>query len=833
MPAIDMGSAMKLLHSSNARAAETKEEPLAKDILLNLREIKKLEKELQKHVVSKDQKMQKKVEDSIQSIKKHLNDQGITEDTISNEIQSTQQMVLDNIELFMNNQINEMSDNTISEIVRMMNSRKDISGGEVSEQQEETIMRAMSSTLSKSGLTKSDDIKSVINYLKNIKTDVLVTSETISDMVTMNKNLNNQLIHLTRGNETNAYVIADGLSNLSESELQMLISMEELPSHTIEAIKIEDRRRKLQDYPFGQKLLALEDSFGKFNKKMEKWKTLMANPLGFIKPMFQTIGRILSLMWKTIIPTLVSLAISFFTVVLPWILLILAIVALTIIVLYLLWKHFGGYIKKLWNYVKEYVVDYFVMVWKVVKEVLSWIWDTLKFAWGVITDIYDFVDLIFSGDFIGASKIILRLMDRIVEYISGTFEHIFNIFAHFGEFLSKLPVIGPVFKFLFDILMPFMRFFIEAFKWTYSFIKDYVSVVWQNLVDMVGVVGSIFSGDFDGAMVIVDKMFERTVNFLTEHVISALIILQKLGNSLLTPIKWLWDSFKVAWDYYAESFDKVWGFIQSLPTALIGGVKDALSGIGDALNPFNWFADGGVVTGPTKAIIGEAGPEAVLPLQGSGKNTLMGVLNDFFDTYLPFFKPLVNFLWDNLKPYMPILQTVLDSIYSVVYSIISGLSKLPSWLGGDFFASMMSKMTPPKTGGSAVGKTSDDKTLLLSMLSGTISDEPVLGVVGQNKAEITKFDSSKIPMYPSTLTQLGRYIANASQSIDVPEYAKNLQEGIREIGDSIDEVADKLSSMEKNILGAVGNSGSKVVTQDKQLELAKLMSRNSYNGGKV
>ena len=88
-------------------------------------------------------------------------------------------------------------------------------------------------------------------------------------------------------------------------------------------------------------------------------------------------------------------------------------------------------------------------------------------------------------------------------------------------------------------------------------------------------------------------------------------------------------------------------------------------------------------------------------------------------------------------------------------------------------------------------------------------------------------------MYPSTLTQLGRYIANASQNIEVPEYAKNLQDGIREIGNSIDEVADKLSSMEKNILGAVGNSGGKVVTQDKQLELAKLMSRNSFNGGKV
>ncbi len=796
MAVIDPGTAMKLLHSSNAKANEVQQDPLIKDVLSQLRIINQKTKQINDAVRGGDKDKAEQLRKDIQTIRQDLKKNSEVSDDILDSQDSTKDFIQEKVLESMRDQFNDMTLDIVGELVDMLGKSKGKGG--TSSESEDNIMMVITGAIRNAGIKNQMDVKTIVNFLKAMQGDISTSNAGIRDIVKNNNYVSNVVDDILEGSN-------------------------------------------------------------KFQKKMEKWKTFMANPLGFIKPMFQTIGRILSLMWKTIIPTLVSLAISFFTVVLPWILLILAIVALTIIVLYLLWKHFGGYIKKLWNYVKEYVVDYFVMVWKVVKEVLSWIWDTLEFAWGVITDIYDFVDLIFSGDFIGASKIIIRLMDRIVEYISGTFEHIFNIFAHFGDFLSKLPVIGPVFKFLFDILMPFMRFFIEAFKWVYSFFKDYVSVVWQNIVDMIGVVQSIFAGDFDGAMVIVDKMFERTVNFLTENIISALIILQKLGNSLLTPIKWLWDSFKVAWDYYAGSFDKVWGFIQSLPTALIGGVKDTLSGIGAALNPFNWFAEGGIVTGPTKAIIGEAGPEAVIPLEGKGKTTLTSLLTDFFNEFL---KPVVdyvmntlkdliniivggiekvfnivekvfNFVFDIFKPYMPILQSVLDAIYSVVYSIISGLARLPSWLGGEFFASLLNSMAPPKKHGGRTTKPTDDKTLLLSMLSGNISDKPVLGVVGQNKAEITKFDSSKIPMFPSTLTQLGRYIANASQSIEVPEYAKNLQEGIREIGNSIDEVADKLSSMENNILGAVGNSGSKVVTQDKQLELAKLMGRNSFNGGKV
>lgn len=50
---------------------------------------------------------------------------------------------------------------------------------------------------------------------------------------------------------------------------------------------------------------------------------------------------------------------------------------------------------------------------------------------------------------------------------------------------------------------------------------------------------------------------------------------------------------------------------KSLASA-IGNIPSLPSGLGGGL--FNFFADGGIVTGPTRAVVGEAGPEVIIPL---------------------------------------------------------------------------------------------------------------------------------------------------------------------------------------------------------------------------
>lgn len=78
-------------------------------------------------------------------------------------------------------------------------------------------------------------------------------------------------------------------------------------------------------------------------------------------------------------------------------------------------------------------------------------------------------------------------------------------------------------------------------------------------------------------------------------------------------------------------------FIMSIINNVLGAinsVKSAASSIGGAIgntvggaftNTIHAFADGGIVTGPTFALVGEAGPEAIIPLSAfAGGNSLAG-----------------------------------------------------------------------------------------------------------------------------------------------------------------------------------------------------------------
>lgn len=529
----------------------------------------------------------------------------------------------------------------------------------------------------------------------------------------------------------------------------------------------------------------------RLSKKMSVFSKFMSNFSENIISMISTIGNVVSL----IAANLKRMMITFFFTVLPWVLLIAAMVVLAVIVLFLVWKHFGEYIKKFWAYIKEYVVDFLIMSWGNLKEVLFWVWDTVKLAWGVITDIYDFVDAIFSGDFIGASKIIARLMDRVVAYISSTFEHIFNIFENFSDFLMKLPIIGPVFKFMFDIFMPFMRFFIEAFKWSYSFLKDYVSVAWGNLVGIVGVIKAIFTGDFEGANVIISEMFQRTTDFITSKVLGVLEILQNLGNSILAPIKGIWDGLN----------------------NIAGSV---ISSIGDAINPFNWFASGGEVSAPMRGIVGEAGPEAIIPLSGGGESKLSKALVEFFDYYLPFLKPTINFLWNSFKPYMPILQSILDMIYNVVFNIISGLSNLPGWLGGSIFKELLGKMTTPKTGGTGVPAAPATDAAFARILEMNNKDitESRLAVIGSNTNGIQSVYSA-IKSQSENVTSLADLASPSSDN------SKLIKQGFTEMGKKIEQAMDAIT-------GTVIANANKAPIVDPAYEVSKMFSRGQL-GGKI
>jgi hypothetical protein len=69
--------------------------------------------------------------------------------------------------------------------------------------------------------------------------------------------------------------------------------------------------------------------------------------------------------------------------------------------------------------------------------------------------------------------------------------------------------------------------------------------------------------------------------------------------------------------------------LNALESLIPGGslISDAVGGVSGLIGSLSPFADGGIVTGPTAALIGEAGPEAVIPLNRANTAGIGGTVN--------------------------------------------------------------------------------------------------------------------------------------------------------------------------------------------------------------
>jgi hypothetical protein len=77
-------------------------------------------------------------------------------------------------------------------------------------------------------------------------------------------------------------------------------------------------------------------------------------------------------------------------------------------------------------------------------------------------------------------------------------------------------------------------------------------------------------------------------------------------DALIAPFKAAFNGIARAWN------NTVGKFSFTVPSWVPGG----LGGKGFSMPDIPYLADGGIVTGPTLAMIGEKGPEAVIPLTG-------------------------------------------------------------------------------------------------------------------------------------------------------------------------------------------------------------------------
>lgn len=339
---------------------------------------------------------------------------------------------------------------------------------------------------------------------------------------------------------------------------------------------------------------------------------------------------------------------------------IIAIIVALIAVGYLIvknWDWIKAKALEIWGTIKEFVADavegmgeFIVGVWQKISDTATSVWTSIR---DFVVGIWDSVTDAFK-----------TAWDGITSFFQGVWDVISTIFK-FGAALAIGLVIEGFNLLGIDIVgvMGKVTAGLQGF-W------DGAVGLFQAGIDKVKQAWGWFQDGLkaanDATMEYIDYSTQSNLNTLTTIYQTSLTFLQNLWNtvwgaisSFLGPIwtaiqgvlsaGWAWisnlfktatkpvqDAWKGMWDSIKGVFDSVWETIKSGVKAGINWIIDQINSVINAVNSVAQtgagalgikvpsiptiprLAKGGVVTSPTVAMIGEAGPEAVVPLSKSG-----------------------------------------------------------------------------------------------------------------------------------------------------------------------------------------------------------------------
>ena len=189
--------------------------------------------------------------------------------------------------------------------------------------------------------------------------------------------------------------------------------------------------------------------------------------------------------------------------------------------------------------------------------------------------------------------------------------------------IKAIPVVGWVVTGIQAVLWALETFFPD----TYEKITGFFDTMWQ------GIKGFFTKTVPDFFTKTIPTFFTETLpSFFTETIPNKLI---EIKDNF---INWFKTQLDEAKNIILSLPEKIGNFITELPSKILNGLKsilpstenvingvgEAVSGIWDSATGFFGFANGGVVNKPTRALVGEAGKEAIFPL--TNFNALKNVL---------------------------------------------------------------------------------------------------------------------------------------------------------------------------------------------------------------
>ena len=144
-----------------------------------------------------------------------------------------------------------------------------------------------------------------------------------------------------------------------------------------------------------------------------------------------------------------------------------------------------------------------------------------------------------------------------------------------------------------------------------DFVMGWFNALRDVVMGFVKILQGIFQGDLSKVMEGFKQLFRGGINAVIQFFIGMpRAIFSNIGGALLNLGRDIVNKI-------VEGIGQVAGNIGSAILGAIpggGAIKSAIGGVGKIATKVWPFAEGGIVTGPTLGLVGEAGPEAIIPL---------------------------------------------------------------------------------------------------------------------------------------------------------------------------------------------------------------------------
>lgn len=241
----------------------------------------------------------------------------------------------------------------------------------------------------------------------------------------------------------------------------------------------------------------------------------------------------------------------------------------------------------LWNKCDAFR-EFWQDLWEKIKEVFSNLVEQLK----------PLIDAM-----VGAFKEAWELIKVVWDIVKPYFEALWN----------DIKIIFSVVK---DVLSTFFKAAWENIKIVWDVVVKYFTTLWNNIKLVFSVVKDVLTGDFKGAWEGIKGIFSNWTGFFSELWDSVVKIFKNIGSAVGDAVS---STVKVAINsVLSTAVGIINGFISAINAAI--GVINAIPGVNiSKLNKLSVpkMAEGGVVNSATLAMIGEAGTEAVVPLENN------------------------------------------------------------------------------------------------------------------------------------------------------------------------------------------------------------------------